>query len=180
MGLAEAIWLQTDPLLWIEDDADGNPVVKSRIPPCRFCNQSSPTHFPLECAQVWDEWEMWRYPCYKCRQDGADHVSEECWVVRNRPQMRQDLIQGLEEWAKQIGAHLDGNTCPLCLKSLQHNRHTVETCLESHSWMLTDPEVQAFPWNEVSWKIYEGDIEVTQTWNKLASSLQECGFCQKK
>ena len=72
-------------------------------------------------------------------------MSEECWVIGNRPQTRQDLIQGLEERAKQIEACLDGNTCPLCLKSLLHNRHTVETCLESHGRILTDSEVQAFP-----------------------------------
>ena len=47
MGPTEVTRLQTDPLLWIEDDADGNPVVKSRIPPCRFCNRLSPHTFPL-------------------------------------------------------------------------------------------------------------------------------------
>ena len=81
MGPEEVIRLRGDPLLWIEDDADGKPIVKSRIPPCRFCNRVSPTHFPLECAQVWEEWEKKRFPCYKCQQDGADHVSEECWIV---------------------------------------------------------------------------------------------------
>ena len=78
MGPSEVIRLQANPLLWLEDDADGNPVVKSRIPPCCFCNRLSPIHFPLECAQVWEEWEIHRYPCYKCWQDGSDHVSEEC------------------------------------------------------------------------------------------------------
>ena len=145
MGPSEIIRLHANPLLWIEDDVNGNPVVKSCIPQCRFCNRVSPTHFPLECAQVWDEWEICRYPCYKCQWDGADHVSEECWVTGNYQQMRQDLIQGLEEQAKQMEFHLDRNQCPLCLKSLLHNMHTVEECLEDYCHKLTDPQVQAVP-----------------------------------
>ena len=180
MGPSEVIWLQANPLLWIEDNVDGNPIVKSHIPPCRFCKQLSPAHFPLECAQVWEEWEICRYPCYKCQQDGSDHVSEECWVIGDRQQMRQDLIQGLEERAKQIGFHLDWNQCPLCLKSLLHNWHMVEECLEDHSRTLINPLVQSVPKNEVTWKIYGGDIEITQTWSKLASGLKQCGFCKQK
>ena len=71
MGPEEVIQLQGDPLLWIEDDAGGKPIVKSRIPPCHFCNRVSPAHFPFECTQVWEEWEKKRFPCYKCQQDGA-------------------------------------------------------------------------------------------------------------
>ena len=67
LGPLEVPQLRTDPLLWLEDDADGNPVVKSRIPPCRFCNRVNPEHFPLECTQTWEEWEIHRYPCYKCQ-----------------------------------------------------------------------------------------------------------------
>ena len=38
LGPSEVTRLQADLFLWVEDDADGNPVLKSRIPPCRFCN----------------------------------------------------------------------------------------------------------------------------------------------
>ena len=37
----------------------------------------------------------------------------------------------------------------------------VEECLEDHHWQLTDPQVQAVPHDEVTGKIYEGDIEIT-------------------
>ena len=107
-------------------------------------------------------------------------MSEECWVIGDCQQMRQDLTHLLEERAKQIGFRFDGNKCLLCLKSLLHNRHTVEECLEDHSRKLIDPLVQSVPQNEVTWKIYEGDIEVTQTWSKLASGLKQCGFCDHK
>ena len=40
-----------------------------------------------------------------------------------------------------------------------------------------DTDQQAFPQNEVTWKIYEGDIEVTRVWNKPSSGLQKCGLC---
>ena len=53
MGPEEVIQLQGDPLLWIEDDADGKPIVRSHSP-CHFCNRTSPAHFPLECTQVWE------------------------------------------------------------------------------------------------------------------------------
>ena len=103
-----------DPFLWVEDDADGNPVVKSCIPPCRFCNRVNPEHFPLECTQAWEEWGVHRYPCYKCQRSGADHVPEECWVIGDHQQTKQDLQQGLDEPTKQIECHLEGNQCPLC------------------------------------------------------------------
>ena len=41
-----------------------------------------------------------------------------------------------------------------------------------------DPEWQAFSKTEVTWKIYEGDIEVTQNWEHPASGLRQCGFCK--
>ena len=66
MDLSEVIRLQENPLLWIEDNVDGNSVVKSRTPPCCFCNRLSPAHFPIKCAQVWEEWEILRYLCNKC------------------------------------------------------------------------------------------------------------------
>ena len=81
MGSEEVLRLRQEPLLWVEDGADGRPEVRSQLPPCHFCNHMCPTHFPLECAQVWEEWEKRRYPCYKCQQSRADHVSKECWVV---------------------------------------------------------------------------------------------------
>ena len=40
-------------------------------------------------------------------------MSEECWIIGDRQQTRQELTEGLEAWAKQIGFHLDGNKCPL-------------------------------------------------------------------
>ena len=57
MGPEEVLRLRREPLLWVEDDADGKPIVKSCLPPCHFCNHTNPAHFPLECAQVWEEWE---------------------------------------------------------------------------------------------------------------------------
>ena len=180
LGPLEVLQLRTDPLLWLEDDADGNPVVRSRIPPCRFCNRVNPKHFPLECTQTWEGWEIRRYPCYKCRRGGSDHVSEECWVIGDRQQTRQDLLQGLEERAKQIEFRLEGNQCPLCSKSLLHDRHTIEDCLEDYSRELEDPEVQAVPKVEAKWKIYGGDIEITRVWNKPSSGLRECGFCKQR
>ena len=60
-----------------------------------------------------------------------------------------------------MGFRLEGNKCPLCLKSLLRNRHTVEECLEDYSQKLIDPLVQSVPQNEVAWEIYEEDIEVT-------------------
>ena len=36
MGPEEVIRLRGDPLLWIEDDADGKPIVKSHIPRAVF------------------------------------------------------------------------------------------------------------------------------------------------
>ena len=133
MGPEEVIRLWDDPLLWIEDDADGKPIVRSRIPPCRFCNRTSPKHFPLECTQVWEEWEKKRFPCYKCQQYGADHVSEECWIIGDLQQTRDELTTGLEAWAKQMEFCLQGNKCLLCSVSLLHNQHTIEDCLEDHS-----------------------------------------------
>ena len=56
---------------------------------------------------------------------------------------------------------LEGNQCPLCSKSLLHNRHTREDCLKDYVRQLVDTEQQAFPRNEMTWKIYEGDIEIT-------------------
>ena len=80
---------------------------------------------------------------------------------------------------KQIEACLEGNQCPLCLESLLHNLHTIENCLKDHSRQLTDENQQAFPRNEVAWRIYEGDIEVTLTWNKPSSGLKKCEFCNQ-
>ena len=137
-------------MLWIEDDADRKPIVKSRIPPCHFCNCISPAHFPLECAQVWEEWEKKRFLCYKCQQDGADHISEECWIMGDQQQTREELTTGMEVRAKQIESHLEGNQCPLCLESLLHNRHTIENCLKDHSQQLMDENQQVFPRNEVT------------------------------
>ena len=172
--------LRTDPLLWLEDDADGNPVVRSHIPSCRFCNWVNAMHFPLECTQAWGELEICKYPCYKCWRDGSNHVSEECWVIWDHQQTRQDLLQGLEECTKQMEFCLEGNQCPLCSKSLLHDRHTIEHCLEDYSWKLVDPQVQAIPKTEATWKIYEGDIEITRVRNKPSSSLRECGFCKQR
>ena len=107
-------------------------------------------------------------------------MSEECWIIGDHHQTRQELTEGLEAWAKQIGFCLDGNKCLLCSSSLLHNRHTMEDCLEDYSRELTDGELQAVPRNEVTWKIYEGDIEVTQTWSKPASGLKQCGVCNQK
>ena len=56
----------------------------------------------------------------------------------------------------------------------------MEECLEDHSWKLVNSLVKAVPRNEMTWKIYEGDIEVTQTWSKPASGLKQCGFCEYK
>ena len=154
--------------------------MQSCIPPCRFCNRVSLAHFPLECAQVWEEWEKKRFPCYKCQQYGADHISEECWIMGDQQQTREELTAGLEVWAKQMEFCLEGNKCPLCLESLLHNWHTIENCLEDHSRQLTDENQQAFPRNEVTWRIYEGDIEVTMTWNKPSSGLKKCEFCNKR
>ena len=154
--------------------------MKSCIPPCHFCNRASPAHFPLECAQVWEEWEMKRYPCYKCQQYGADHVLEECWIIGDQQQTRQEVVAGLEARAKQMECRLEGNKCPLCLASLLHNRHTIEDCLKDYSRQLADAEQQAFPRNEVTWKIYEGDIEITQTRKKATSGLQKCRLCDKR
>ena len=78
MGQEEVIRLQQNSLLWIEEDTEGRLVVKSRIPRCCFCNRAHPTHFPMECPQAWEDWDIWRYPCYKCKLEGANHVSEEC------------------------------------------------------------------------------------------------------
>ena len=158
---------------------NGNPVVKSRMPPCRFCNGAQPAHFPLECTQAWEGWEIRRYPCYKCKRQGADHMPEECWVIRDCQQNRQELEEGLKVRAMQIEFCLNGNQCLICLASLKHNRHTVEDCLEDYSWELTDKELQVIPWTEVTWKIYEGDIEITQTWSHPSSGLRPCGFCQQ-
>ena len=83
MGPEEVAWLQWDSLLWVEDDTNGKPTVKSHMPQCQFCNCAQPVRFPLECTQAWEGWEIWRYPCYKCKQEEADHMSEECWVVRD-------------------------------------------------------------------------------------------------
>ena len=69
---------------------------------------------------------------------------------------------------------LEGNQCPLCSKSLLHDRHTMEDCLKDYVRQLMDTEQQAFPQNEVTWKIYEGDIEITWVWNKPSSGLQRC------
>ena len=81
---------------------------------------------------------------------------------------------------KQIEACLEGNQCPLCLERLLHNRHTIENCLKDHSRQLTDENQQAFPRNEVTWRIYEGDIKVTLTWNKPSSGLKKCEFCNQR
>ena len=164
----------------MEDDADGKPIVRSRLPPCRFCNRTNPAHFPLECTQVWDEWEKKRYPCYKCQQHGADHVSEECWVIGDQQQIRQELVTGLETLAKQMECCLEVNQCPLCSTSLLHNRHTIEDCLKDYVWQLADMDQQAFPWNEVTWKIHKGDIEVTPVWDKPSSGLRKCRLCDKR
>ena len=154
--------------------------MKSRIPPCRICNRVNPEHFLLEWTQAWEECETCRYPCYKCQRSGADHVPEECWIIGDHRQTRQDLLQGLEERAKQIEFCLEGNQSPLCSKSLLHNRHTLENCLEDYSRVLEDTETQAIPEVQATWKIYEGDIEVTQIKNKPLSGLRECGFCKQK
>ena len=180
MGPEEVLRLRRKPLLWVEDGADERPEVRSRLPLCHFCNRARPAHFPLECAQVWEEWEKSRYLCYKCQQPGADHISEECWVIGNRQQMRQELVFGLEARAKEIECCLEGNQCPLCSKSLLHDWHTIEDCLKKYARELANTDVQAFPQTEVTWKIYEGDIEVTQTWHKLSSGLRQCGVCDQR
>ena len=94
--------------------------------------------------------------------------------------MRQELDAGLEARAKEIECCLEGNQCPLCSKSLLHDRHTIEDCLKKYVRELTDTDSQAFPQTEVTWKIYEGDIEVTQTWNKPSSGLRQCGACDQR
>ena len=58
MGPEEVIRLQRNPLLWIEDDTDGKPIVRNCIPQCHFCNRVNLAHFPLECTQIWEEWEI--------------------------------------------------------------------------------------------------------------------------
>ena len=94
--------------------------------------------------------------------------------------MRQELVAGLEARAKQMECCLEGNQCPLCSTSLLHNRHTIEDCLKDYAQQLMDMDQQAFPRNEVTWKIYEGDIEVTLVWNKPSSGLQKCGLCNRR
>ena len=140
----------------------------------------NPKHFPLECTQAWEEWEICRYPCYKCQWSGADHIPEECWVIGDRQQTGQDLQQGLDERAKQIECRLEGNQCPLCSKSLLHDRHTLEDCLEDYSRVLENAETQAIPRVQATWKIYVGDIEITRIKNKPSSGLRECSFCGQK
>ena len=121
MGPKEIIRLQEDLLLWIEEDKNGNPVVKSHMPLCCFCNRINPTHFPLECTHDWEDWEIQRYPCYRCKGDGVDHVAEECWVVGDREQTKEELEEGLQVWTEQIGFWLAGNVCPVCGESLKCN-----------------------------------------------------------
>ena len=52
--------------------------------------------------------------------------------------------------------------------------------MEDYSREVEDPEVQAIPKIEATWKMYEGDIEITRVWNKPSSSLRECGFCKQR
>ena len=52
--------------------------------------------------------------------------------------------------------------------------------MEDYSRVLEDTETQAIPEVQATWKIYEGDIEVTRIKNKLLSGLRECGFCKQK
>ena len=58
LGPEEVIQLQREPLLQVEEDTEGKLVVKSRIPQCRFCNRAHPVHFPMECPQAWEGWEI--------------------------------------------------------------------------------------------------------------------------
>ena len=180
MGPGEILRLRQEPLLWVEDGEDGKFEVKSQLPLCRFCNHVSPAHFPLECTQVLEEWEKRRYPCYKSHQPGADHISKECWVTGDQQQTRQELIIRLETRAKEIECCLEGNQCPLCSRSLLHDKHTIEDCLQKYARELTDTDTQAIPQTEVTWKIYEGDIEVTHVWNKPSSGLWKCGLCNQR
>ena len=39
---------------------------------------------------------------------------------------------------------------------------------------------QAIPQTEVTWKIYEGDIEIIWNWKYPVSSLKACRFCKKE
>ena len=56
----------------------------------------------------------------------------------------------------------------------------MDECLKDYGLDLTDTEAQAIPQTEVTWKIYEGDIEVTQNWKNPVSGLKACGFCNQK
>ena len=107
-------------------------------------------------------------------------MSEKCWVIGDRQQTRQELVARLETRAKQMECCLEGNQCPLCSTSLLHNRHTIEDCLKDYVRQLTDTDQQAFPRNEVTWKIYEGDIEVTRVWNKPSLGLRKCELCDQR
>ena len=118
LGPEEFTRLQQDPLLTVEEDESGRAVVKSRIPQCCFCNRTNPTHFPPECTHVWETWEEWRYLCYKCQRDGADHMAEECWVIGDQEQIKEELQVGLKVWREQIEHQLKGNTCPVCGQNL--------------------------------------------------------------
>ena len=130
---------------------DGKPIVKSHLPLCCFCNRMNKAHFPLECAQVWEEWKKKRYPCYKCQQHRADHMSEECWVIGDRQQMRQKLVARLETRAKQMECCSEGNQCPLLFDKFA-------TLLKDYVRQLTDTDQQAFPRNEVTRRFTKGTL----------------------
>ena len=100
--------------LMVEENENGWVVMKSWMPKFHFWNHATPSHFPSECTHAWETWEERRYPCYKCQGDGIDHVAEECWVTRDREQIKEELQAELDARMEQIGHWLTGNICPVC------------------------------------------------------------------
>ena len=58
MDPEEVARLQWEPLLTVEEDEEGKPIVKSQMPQCCFFNHANPAHFPLECTHAWEDWEI--------------------------------------------------------------------------------------------------------------------------
>ena len=107
-------------------------------------------------------------------------MAEECWVIGDQEQIKEELQVGLKVWREQIEHQLKGNTCPVCGQNLLFQWHTVDECLEDYVRNLMDTETQAVLKTEATWKIYEGNIKVTQNWKNPVLGLKACGFCKQK